>query len=92
MKNSIVIVLLAFVKEEIKLIIYKIRFLYNFLKDFSILRFLCYLIDNSVIPSRDKIFRNYILKNSQKWKFSRNIVNKNINKYGCRNLETDVKF
>lgn len=81
MKNFILIVLLSFVKEEIKLIISKVKFLYYFVKEFSILKFFYYLIDNSVIPSRDKIFRNYILKNSQKWKFSRNIVNKNINKY-----------
>jgi len=81
MKNSIVILILSFVKEEIKLIIKKIKVLYYFVKEFSILRFLCYLIDNSVIPSRDKIFRNYILKNTQKWKFRREIINKNTNKY-----------
>ena len=81
MKNSIVIVILTFLKEEIKITINKIKFLYYFVKEFSILRFLCYLIDKSVIPSRDKIFRNYILKNSQKWKFRREFINKNTNKY-----------
>ncbi len=63
MKNSLVIVIFSFLRQEIKLIINVIKFLYNFVKEFSILRFLCYLIDKSVIPSRDKIFRNYILKN-----------------------------
>jgi len=81
MKNFILLALLSFVKEEIKLIVSKIKFLYYFVKEFSILKFFYYLIDNSVIPSRDKVFRNYILKNSQKWRFKRNIINKNINKY-----------
>ena len=81
MKNLIVIVILSYVKAEINLIINNIKFLYYFIKTFSILRSLCYLIDNSVIPSRNKIFRNYILKNSQKWKFRREFINKNANKY-----------
>jgi len=81
MKNSIVIVILFFLKEEIKIAINRIKFLYYFVREFSISRFLCYLIDKSVIPSRDKIFRNYILKNSQKWKFRREFINKNTNKY-----------
>jgi len=81
MKSSIVIVILFFLKEEIKIVINKIKFLYYFVREFSISRFLCYLIDKSVIPNRDKIFRNYILKNSQKWKFRREFINKNTNKY-----------
>ena len=81
MKSTIVIVILTFLKQEIKITINKIKFLYYFVKENSLLRFLCYLIDNSVIPSRDKIFRNYILKNTQKWKFRREIINKNTNKY-----------
>ena len=81
MKNSIAIVILFFLKEEIKIQINKIKFLYHFVRQFSILRFFCYLIDNSVIPSRDKIFREYILKNSQKWKFRKEPINKNTNKY-----------
>ena len=81
MKNSVVIVILSFLKEEIKIAINKIKFLYYFVREYSVSRFLCYLIDKSVIPSRDKIFRNYILKNSQKWKFRREFINKNTNKY-----------
>ena len=81
MKISITIVILCFFKEEIIITINKIQFIYYFIKEFSILRFLCYLIDESIIPSRDKIFRNYILKNSQKWKFRREFINKNTNKY-----------
>jgi len=81
MKNSILIVILSFFKEEIVLTINKIQFIYYFIKEFSILRFLCYLIDESIIPSRDKIFRNYISKNSKKWKYRREFVNKNTNKY-----------
>ena len=81
MKNSIVIVILFFFKEEIKITISKIKFLYYFVREFSISRFLCYLIDNSIIPNRDKIFRSYILKNTQKWKFRREAINKNANKY-----------
>ena len=81
MKNSLVIVIFYFLRQEIKLIINVIKFLYNFVKEFSILRFLCYLIDKSVIPSRDKSFRSYILKNTQKWKFRRETINKNANKY-----------
>jgi len=81
MENFIPIVILTFFKEEIKIAINKIKFLYHFVKENSILRFLCYLIDISIIPSRNKVFRNYILKNSQKWKSSREFINKNTNKY-----------
>ena len=81
MKNSTVIFILFFLKEEIKIQINKIKFLYHFVREFSILRFLCYLVDNSVIPSRDKIFREYILKNSQKWKLRKEPINKNTSKY-----------
>ena len=65
MKNSLGIIILFFLKGEIIIQINKIKSLYYFVKEFSLLRFLCYLIDKSVIPSRDKIFRNYILKNSK---------------------------
>ena len=81
MKNSVAIAIFSFLRQETKLIIDAIKFPYNFVKEFSILRFLCYLIDNSIIPNRDKIFRSYILKNTQKWKFRREIINKNANKY-----------
>ena len=81
MKNSLGILILFFLRREIIIQVNKIKFLYYFVKEFSILRFLCYLIDKSVIPSRDKIFRNYILKNSQKWKFKKETINKNTDKY-----------
>ena len=81
MKNSVAIAIFSFLKQETKFIITAIKFPYNFVKEFSILRFLCYLIDKSVIPSRDKSFRSYILKNTQKWKFRREAINKNANKY-----------
>ena len=63
MKNSLGILVLFFLRGEIIIQVNKIKFLYSFVKEFNLLRFLCYLINNSVIPSRDKIFRNYILKN-----------------------------
>jgi hypothetical protein len=81
MRNSIIIVTFFFLKEEIKIQINKIKFLYYFVREFSISRFLFYLIDKSVIPCRDKILRNYILKNSKKWKARREFINKNTNKY-----------
>jgi hypothetical protein len=71
MKNSVVVAIYSFLKQETKLIINAFKFPYNFVKEFSILRFICYLIDNSIIPNRDKIFRSYILKNTQKCKFRR---------------------
>ena len=76
MKNSVAIAICSFLKQETKLIINVIKFPYNFVKQFSILRFLCYLMDNSIIPSRDKIFRSYILKNTQKRKFRKEAINK----------------
>ena len=81
MKNSLVIAIFSYLKQETKLLINAIKFPYNFVKEFSILRFLCYLIDNSIIPSRDRIFRSYILKNTQKCKFRSEAINKNTNKY-----------
>ncbi len=81
MKNSLGILILFFLRREIIIQVNKIKFLYYFVKEFSILRFLYYLIDKSVIPSRDKTFRNYILKNSQKWKFKKESINKNTDKY-----------
>jgi hypothetical protein len=81
MKNSVAIAIFSFLKQETKLIINAIKFPCNFVKEFSILRFLCYLVDNSIVPNRDKIFRSYILKNTQKWKFRRETINENANKY-----------
>jgi len=81
MKSSLGILIFFFLRREIIIQVNKIKFLYYFVKEFSILRLLCYLIDKSVIPSRDKIFRNYILKNSQKWKFKREATSNKTNKY-----------
>ena len=58
MKNSVAVAISSFLKQEAKLTINAIKFPYNFVKEFSILRFLCYLIDNSITPNRDKIFSN----------------------------------
>jgi hypothetical protein len=58
MKKFFAIVIFSFLRQETKLIINAIKFPYNFVKEFSILRFLCYLIDNSITPNRDKIFSN----------------------------------
>ena len=79
MKKSFVIVIFSFLRQETKLIISAIKFPYNFVKEFSILRFLCYLVDNSIVPNRDKIFRSYISKNTKKSKFRRETINKNSN-------------
>ena len=81
MKNSILIAILFFLKGEIKLKIVQIQFIFNFIKEFSILRFFCYLINNSIIPSRDKIFRNYILKNTSKWNFRMRSLKQNNDEY-----------
>ncbi len=81
MKKFFAIAIFSFLRQETKLIISAIKFPYNFVKEFSILRFLCYLVDNSIVPNRDKIFRSYILKNTQKRKFRKEAINKNANKY-----------
>ena len=64
-----------------KLNLKRLKFIYNFFKQFSIPRYLLYLVNNSFIPSKDKVFRNYIHRNSQKWKdqnSSKNSNNKNV--------------
>ena len=71
------LILIYFLKEEIKLNFRRIKILYIFFKEFSILRFFFYLVNNSIIPSREKIFRNYILKNTKKWKNKSNSKNSN---------------
>ena len=65
---NFLLILSFFFIEEIKLNIRRVKILYVFFKEFSIFRFFAYLINNSIIPCRDKTFRNNILKNSQKWK------------------------
>ena len=75
------LILIYFLREEIKLNFTRLKFIYSFFKEFSIFRSFLYLFNNSFNPSRDKIFRNYIYKNSQKWKNksnSKNLNNKNV--------------
>ena len=75
------LILKYFLKEEIKLNFRRIKILYIFVKEFSILRFFFYLFNNSIIPIREKNFRNYILKNTKKWKNesnTKNSSNKNV--------------
>ena len=75
------LILIYFLRGEIKLNFTRLKFIYSFFKEFSIFRSFLYLFNNSFNPSRDKIFRNYIYKNSQKWKNknnSKNLNNKNV--------------
>ena len=44
----------------------------SFFADFSIFRFFVYLFNGSFIPSRSKVFRDYIIKNSKKWRRNKN--------------------
>ena len=69
------IIFFYFLKDEIKINLRRIKKIYMFFKTFSIFRILLYLFNNSVVPSRDKIFRNYILKNSKKWKNNNDLKN-----------------
>ena len=76
-----ILILIYFLREEIKLNFRRLKFIYVFIREFSIFRYFTYLFNNSFIPCRDKVFRNYIHKNSQKWKNknnSKNINNKNV--------------
>ena len=70
-------ILIYFLIEEIKLNLRRLKFIFNFIKTFSIFRYLLYLVNNSIVPSRDKVFRNYILKNSKKWQNNSNSGNSN---------------
>ena len=74
------LILIYFLRGELKLGFTRLKFIYSFFKEFSIFRSFLYLFNNSFNPSRDKIFRNYIYKNSQKWKNKNNSKNLN-NKY-----------
>ena len=75
-----------FLKNEIKINLRRIaRFIY-FFRTFSIFRLLLYLFNNSVVPCRDKIFRNYILTNSKKWKNKNNLKNQNNKKVLITNV------
>ena len=66
------LILLYFFIEELKLLIRRIKILHVFFKEFNIFLFIVYLFNNSIIPSREKAFKNFILKNSQKWKIKDN--------------------
>ena len=75
------LILIYFLIEEAKLNLKRLKFIYNFFKEFNIPRYLLYLVNNSIIPTKDKVFRNYIHRNSQKWKdqnSSKNSNNKNV--------------
>jgi len=69
------IIFFYFFKNEIIINLRRIRKSIYFFKTFSIFRLLLYLFNNSVVPYRDKTFRNYILKNSKKWKNKNNLKN-----------------
>ena len=71
------LILLYFFIEELRLLIRRIKILHVFFKEFNIFLFIVYLFNNSIIPSREKAFKNFILKNSQKWKIKDNSKKKN---------------
>ena len=83
---NFLLILLFFFIEEIRLNIRRVKILYIFFKEFSIFRFFAYLFNNSIIPCRDKTFRDYILKNSQKWKNKDNSKNTNGKKILVTNI------
>ena len=80
------IIFFYFLKDEIKINLRRIKKIYMFFKTFSFFRLLLYLFNNSVVPSRDKIFRNYILKNSKKWKNNNDLKNLNNKKVLITNI------
>ena len=51
-----------------------------------------YLINNSFVPSRDKNFRNYILKNSKKWKNKNSLKNSDNKKVLITNVYDHVVY
>ena len=71
------LILIYFLIEEAKLNLKRLKFIYNFFKEFNIPRYLLYLVNNSIIPTKDKVFRNYIHRNSQKWKDQNSSKNSN---------------
>ena len=82
------LIIIYFLVEEIKLNLVRIKFVYSFSRAFSIFRYFLYLVNNSFIPSRDKVFKNYIHRNSQKWKNKNNSKNSiNILMCGYQTLE-----
>ena len=86
------IILIYFLKEEIKINLRRIKKIYMFFKTFSFFRLLLYLINNSFVPSRDKNFRNYILKNSKKWKNKNSLKNSDNKKVLITNVYDHVVY
>ena len=75
------LVLIYFLIDEISLSVKRVKLIYIFFVQFSIFRYFLYIINSSFVPIRDKAFKNYIVKNSQKWKNksnSKNLNNKNV--------------
>ncbi len=66
MNKNFFLIVLNFIINEISLTKSKLIFLRNFVKHYSILKFFFYCLNNSIIPIRDKNFRNYILQNKKK--------------------------
>tara|TARA_B100001964_G_scaffold75101_1_gene85371 strand:+ start:1010 stop:2785 length:1776 start_codon:yes stop_codon:yes gene_type:complete len=89
---NFLLILSFFFIEEIKLNIRRVKILYVFFKEFSIFRFFAYLFDNSIVPCRDKTFRDYILKNSQKWANKENSKNTNGKKILVTNIFNHVGY
>ena len=73
-----ILILIYFLREEIKLNFRRLKIIYVFIREFSIFRYFTYLFNNSFIPCRDKVFRSYLHKNSQKWKNKNNSRNINL--------------
>ena len=71
-------ILIYFLKDEIKLNLRRVKIIYIFFKEFSIFRLFIYLFNDSVIPCRDKIFRNFIIKNTKRLKNKNNSNKKKI--------------
>jgi hypothetical protein len=86
------LILLYFFIEEIKLNIRRVKILYVFFKEFNVFLFFAYLFNNSIIPSREKTFRTYILKNSQKWKNKDNSKKTNGKKILVTNIFNHVGY
>ena len=80
------LVLIYFLIDELKLNFRRVKILFFFFKEYSFFRYCLYLVNDSFIPSRSKIFRNYILKNSQKWKNKKYSVDPNNKKILFTNI------
>ena len=80
------LVLIYFLIDELKLNFRRVKILFFFFKEYSFFRYCLYLVNDSFIPSRSKIFRNYILKNSQKWKNKNNFKNSSNKKILITNI------